>query len=194
MFRVNIAYILIFLVPLLKITCTGCEDPLPQPADVLPPVTTEGKGTFGCKVNGKVWVKHGSLNCDWYLFKDIPSLNGSFAVSSKNFEETISVYHEKIWSKGIYKLDSFISFGNDRHYFAMAIASIKDENLGQNAFYRVTPSVLNEFKVPGTGTLNILRLDSISRIISGTFEFVAKNERDTTDKLIVTEGRFDVKF
>ncbi|MBL0190536.1 MAG: hypothetical protein IPQ18_04090 [Saprospiraceae bacterium] len=24
--------------------------------DALPPITTEGKGTFGCKINGEIWI------------------------------------------------------------------------------------------------------------------------------------------
>ena len=34
-------------------------DPIPSPPvteEQLPPITTTGAGTFGCKVNGKVWV------------------------------------------------------------------------------------------------------------------------------------------
>jgi len=34
-----------------------CENPpVPDPEPELPPITHEGKNTFGCLVNGKVWV------------------------------------------------------------------------------------------------------------------------------------------
>lgn len=194
MLRVNLVYVLLFLATVFKFNCTGCEEPKPKSEDVLPPITMEGKNTFGCKVNGKIWVRHGMLNCDWYLHKEIPALNGSFKVVSDNYEETINISHRGIWSVGQYSLDSSMSIvGGAPYYFANATASIYN-NLNERIFYRVTPSVLNEFKIPGKGTLNILRLDSITRIISGTFEFTAKNERDSTELLIVTDGRFDVKF
>jgi hypothetical protein len=35
-------------------------DPTPTPCtNCLPPITTEGKNTFGCKVNGKIWLPKG---------------------------------------------------------------------------------------------------------------------------------------
>ena len=56
----RIRYIAIYGV--LIIGLMGCKKEVADPGssnpNVLPPLTHEGKNTFGCKVNGEVWVAY----------------------------------------------------------------------------------------------------------------------------------------
>jgi hypothetical protein len=51
-------YIIILFCSIILSCCKDSDPPTPTPPveEQLPPITTTGAGTFGCKVNGKVWV------------------------------------------------------------------------------------------------------------------------------------------
>jgi hypothetical protein len=56
------------------VCCLSCQkEPAPTATpieiidyNVLPPITHEGKNTFGCKVNGEVWVPRVELFVPWF--------------------------------------------------------------------------------------------------------------------------------
>ena len=45
-----------------------------------------------------------------------------------------------------------------------------------------------------TGTVNITKIDTVNKFVSGTFQFTAINLYNAPQPLSVTEGRFDVKY
>ena len=56
----KLTLILLFTIPLLALKCNN--DPEPNdPIDQLPPITQTGENTFGCLVDGEVWLPKGSL-------------------------------------------------------------------------------------------------------------------------------------
>ncbi|MFN8348750.1 MAG: DUF6252 family protein [Spirosomataceae bacterium] len=145
----------------------------------LPAPTTEGLNTFGCKINGKVWIANGMptgagspwtkpieiefnrLSADtFYLFihttaqsKDRVQLTLSKAVVGVNLlneREPFAVYYD----------DSF------RHFFSR----------GANA-----------------GKVVITKLDTVNHIISGTFSFEGQ-EIVNKQTVSITEGRFDIDW
>jgi hypothetical protein len=52
----------------LGLACQKQPPPGPEVIDynVLPPITQEGKNTFGCKIDGEVWVPRVELFVPWY--------------------------------------------------------------------------------------------------------------------------------
>ena len=44
------------------------------------------------------------------------------------------------------------------------------------------------------GEVNITKFDTVGRIISGTFWFEATNKNNSSNKILITAGRFDLKF
>lgn len=145
----------------------------------LPPATVSGAGTFGCLVNEEVWVPdRGTLfvrNLDYSFNK------GSFNIyarkKNKVSDQSISVnFNNSIFSTGIYLLEDNDLNGADFH----------DSN--RSCFYE-TDSIPNG---KNKGQLVISRLDTINRIISGTFEFTS--EKQGCRILKVRDGRFDFKY
>jgi hypothetical protein len=156
----------------------------------LPPETTTGAMTFGCKVNGKVFVpKDGrgrpGLYCQyvnlgtgpgggWYL--NIPATNWvpnppegiNIETDSLLVEEGLSYefkYDEAANSK--IKGTAFSGYGN-----------------GINGYIKTNSD---------TGTLRIIKFDKINRIIAGTFSYSATDLSNRT-KIYITEGRFDIRY
>ncbi len=150
-----------------------------QTKDSLPEPTMEGRNTFGCKINGKVWIADGMpagmppgtpggkpievdfkrLNADtFYLFihtnastKERVQLTLPMAVVGVNPLSDREPF-------AVYYDDNF------RHFFS---------------------------KGPNAGKVVITKLDTVNRIISGTFEFEGQ-EIIHKQKVSVTEGRFDL--
>ena len=52
----SIIFSILLLASILQFSGCGL---LPTPKEELPPITQEGKNTFGCLVNGKVWLPKG---------------------------------------------------------------------------------------------------------------------------------------
>jgi hypothetical protein len=161
----------------------ACKREAPQPIDQLPPATQEGANTFGCLVDGEVWLPESDswLDVPWtasysnglsyLIFSATDEINDSgFRFSFPSDFGTSGL----IRAEGTYEL---IYVRNQRYiYFRKG-----------NTFYR-PDSTYN-------GALTITKLDTLEgRFVSGTFYFDAVNENDSTDIVQITDGRFDLKF
>ncbi len=160
---------------LLFLTAAACnKDDDTSPADQLPPITMEGKGTFACLINGEVWKWKGRN--PWNGF---PNLDTSYGPTNilriqadridNNIDQTF-IIHEIISDTGKYILvfDTTSIYRDWNHAKEDCIA------------YNVDTKQENYIR--------IIKLDTASKIISGTFEFTVFNNCDT---LHITEGRFD---
>ncbi len=151
--------------------------------DKLPPETTTGAMTFGCKVNGQIFVpKDGrgrpglfvqyvnlgnGVGGGWYL--NIPAVNWeppdvpavSITTDSLFVNEGIT-YQFKYRKKGF----PGAFYSNGPQYNAL------DNNSGE---------------------LRIKKFDSINRIISGTFFFTG-TDNSNGQTVNITEGRFDIRY
>ncbi len=143
--------------------CEKDPDPTPQ----LPPKTQEGKNTFGCLVNGQVWLPKGGglligLACDYS--------QGTLLINANNGNTDESI-----------KINLLI---NDT-----GMIEINGEQ-NQNIYYR---KGLNYFYADSLsiGYLTITKLDTINKIIAGTFYFDAVKN---TTRYEIREGRFDLKL
>jgi len=182
----HIIYASLFLLVLSVQHCQCKMDeilPTPIPApEVLPPVTTIGANTFGCYVDGKLWLPFGSLMT--------PAIAGNIGGGYINISgarrhidepsSTISIIiNNGVHDTGLYKL-SFISDSVGRVYYYYEIKPNYDSNL----YY------VDTFHI---GSLHILRLDSINHIMSGTFYFDAYNKY-LNKTVKITDGRFDYRY
>jgi hypothetical protein len=152
------------------------EDAEPQ----LPPITTVGAMTFGCKVDGKVFVprdgngKPGLLPTYTFVgngpgggwFLNIPAIDW-------NSNDGVSIGTDSLLiGEGIYTLKKWAKGG----VFAFCVKG-------------------REYNTQDTlpGELRIIKSDRINGILSGTFFFTAINS-ETGRKVIISEGRFDIKL
>lgn len=181
-----------YLIPifLLFTGCKGCDD-TPNPEPTLPPVTTTGANTFGCKVNGKLWLPSkrsigtlpkieggivtryvgGGREKNWY---DI------LIFANNNDGSGFQINLSRINSPGVYPLN----FTNCVFAACIQMPSYGYYYENENRFSAIT---IEESKVV------LIRYDTINKIFSGTFSFKAKAfygiRKDTID---VTDGRFDI--
>ena len=166
------------------------------PDPILPPETQEGKGTFACKINGKVYVddriqEAKFASYDAIVTPSVMSFGGLFSekINGKTSKRTILIFlgiekGQKLNSNTTYKIFNFIDFG--KNPFKSYSAYI-DENSCN--FY--SDSLLN-------GYVTITKLDTIKQFVSGKFNMSFKNgdchSYYKNDTIKITEGIFDVNY
>ncbi len=163
-------YLIIILISFL----TGCDRNKDSTTkkDVLPPITQEGKNTFGCKVNDEVWVPKGSIS--------VPALTSNYQNNSFSIAVNRSADNEYLYYNGY-----FTSAGQYSLYDPL-----------QTIFYsKEINGILHQYSTDSdhTGVMTITKLDTSEGIISGTFYFDAI-DTVTNEVVHVTDGRFDVKY
>ncbi len=160
---------------LLFLTAANCKkDDDTNPIDQLPPITTEGKGTFACLINGEVWKWKGRN--PWNGFPNLDTSYGPTNIlriqakrKDDNVNQTLTI-HEVVSDTGKYILDF------DR------------TNILRNWNHEIVDCIGYDLDTMRSNFLRIIKLDIKTKIISGTFEFTIFNDCDT---LRITEGRFD---
>ena len=184
--------LLIYFLALTILTASMCRKKPVDPIDQLPPETQTGANTFGCLVNGEVFLpgglqlSGGSLNCVYQYIYNGTTNGYVFGISGGKRGTNCAVE-----SVGV-RLDSMIvqqgvtypltieshGYGNGQYF----IINVPCGNL--NTIYQTNNSV--------QGSITFLRFDLNNQIASGTFWFNAINPNGDTIK--VTNGRFDVHY
>ena len=165
---------------LVAFCCLNIQCKKEQEIDKLPEATSVGAGTFGCLMNGMAWPNgidgdksysasyyYGNLAVN-YEIQDGPTwgpIKGAVGFAIKN-----------IFKPGIYVLP----FNNTKKGTANIIH--------QGLFY-FSKDPINK---GGQAYFTITRLDSVNRIVSGTFEFTLFDQDDFSRKVEVKSGRFDL--
>ncbi|WP_210518904.1 DUF6252 family protein [Hymenobacter terricola] len=138
----------------------------------LPKATQEGKNTFGCLLDGEVFIPTPSHN----VFQPVTPLQGYFyrrEIGVKAYGEQGQMYLalRDAFRPGTYSLAE-TSTGN---YGSL--------NRSSGGFY--TSSTHG-------GLITLTRIDTVARVMAGTFEFSALDRSGGT--ISVKSGRFDVAF
>ena len=171
LFKNNLIYLL-----LISLSALSCKKDK-QGIEALPAATQEGKGTFGCLINGKAFLPKTSgispgLSAYWYRGND--PLLSIYAPRSKNNQTdrlALTVSQSEIEQNVVYKLgnESSIAFGR----YTITVNSIPVTYLSTSN---------------SPGELYITKIDK--NIVSGTFWFDGISE--TGERLEIREGRFDI--
>lgn len=138
-----------------------------------------GANVMHAKVNGVAWQ---SKAC-WSCIAGGSGLSGSyddrinFGVKGQNNDQkiSISINLRKLKAIGTYELSSTdLDFG----------------------FVVNTSSSYNSFTTTSInmGIVIITKLDLVNKIISGTFQFTAEDEKNPANTVKVTEGWFDITY
>ena len=148
----------------------------------LPAETTTGAMTFGCKVNGKIFVpKDGRGRPGLY----VQYVNLGAGVGGGWFLNIPATNWVPSTPEGVnIETDSLLISQGQTYQF-------KNAKGFPRAFYDngdVYPKLDNDL-----GELKITRFDQMSSIISGTFYFTG-TKVSTGEKINITEGRFDIRY
>ncbi len=184
-----------FLFILMLLSLTSCRKDDSLVVFQLPLATQLGRNTFGFLKNGSIWTNYGEVcftfgcqpNLQGYYFKS----DGSVLVRADRV-----LYHNGDRSSESFYLEWPTNYEGVGTYSTNAgdlisIVHFPEEDETQS--YIVADSLPNF-------TVQLIRLDTANRIISGTFYgtlFKRTNNgliTSRTDSLRITEGRFDVKY
>jgi len=156
-----------------------CEDPIAEETPYeLPPITQEGANTFGCLINGEVWLPASDTRHLEPVEANYPVAD-AFDIRVRNTIGDNDNFNlrlkdtSNIWEGHTYRLYT----KEDATFFFEL-----DDCLFVNG-YQGGQIV--------AGELFISRFDSGNRFVSGTFWFTAVSDCDT---VFVKDGRFDLLF
>jgi len=187
---------LFYILPVVALLVIACKEE-PPPAepdpDVLPSATENGANTFGCKINGdEVWLaKYGdtsNTNISVEATYDTTGGAGKLFISAVredltwgNFER-IEIHGSSITQD---PLQDDIAY-----YMTVEHAKIY-------GFYNFAPEAdcghyYHDMGAPGN--LTITYLDTISQVISGTFDMILVNNDCETTNFAITDGVFDLSY
>jgi len=173
--------IIVILIIVLIAACEKEKTPLPTE---LPPISEEGKNTFGCMIEKEIYVPE-KRRTSW----SIPG--PQFEPIEFNFPlypiYTFRVSTIRLVDEDDYLMDAEVEF--------MVDSSVS--TIGEYRFSHLKVKYENVFYYADTlnnGLLNISKYDSIKGIISGTFNFTVIDKNNTNSKILnITKGRFDLK-
>ncbi|GAB3971282.1 hypothetical protein GCM10028806_21000 [Spirosoma terrae] len=151
--------------------CKPKEDTLPAP-------TTEGLNTFGCKINGNVWIANGVRNDQGPAAK---AIDVEFRPLS---DSTFYLFiHTNASSKD--RIQLALTKG------VMGTNKVRNRYDDPFAIYYDNQFRLFTSMESNPGNVVITRLDTQKRIVSGTFEF--DGQYPVSKEVVrITEGRFDI--
>jgi hypothetical protein len=162
---------------------------------VLPPITQTGANTFGCMLNGQVWLPHWSCNSfvagAVQLDYDIRPLNpGSmvpllFALSAGNSANGGSFFD---FGQNSTLSDHIYGTGNIIDSLHVSFIGMPDGEYLDADLPGATPRFIQ-----------ITKLDTINKIVSGLFAFTlyarsGPSGQTHLDSVVVTDGRFDLQI
>jgi hypothetical protein len=172
----NVSYLI--LIALIAFQCKK-----PDSASQLPPITTTGANTFGCLVNGNVWLPYYegwstqinalaiTAETKNYAFNEVQI----FAADTKQSENSrLYLTIDGIKDTGYYHISNYLNEG-------MVFFSTDNE----------------QFEPFDTfGLVHIIKCDTINKIISGTFSFIGYTDPNHTiaKTASITDGRFDMHY
>jgi hypothetical protein len=172
---------------------TQCKKNVPAPG--LPPITEQGKNSFGFKLDGNTWVPF--YNCGWFsgptaaliFYTNRDSVGNyvwpvGFDLSAQRVSVNSTSYFEMKTRFSVFPYPTYIS--HTGNIFDSLEISFKKEDCCDT---------YSAFPLYSPGTVMITKLDTTNKIISGTFSFnlytyIGQN----LDSVVITEGRFDLKF
>jgi hypothetical protein len=172
----TLKYSLLVFLLLVSMLCE--KKPLP---DVLPPLTTTGENTFGCLIEGEVFVptirrfvgpdgfcSQKTHITDFPMYPAYYFMFSACRVAARS--DTVGDIRINVFVKNIKTLNSY----------NINLASVAYKG---NVYYCDSTRA---------GEIEIVYLDTINKIISGTFNFTAIN-RVSEKTISVADGRLDLK-
>ncbi|GAA0874928.1 hypothetical protein GCM10009118_13360 [Wandonia haliotis] len=150
--------------------------------NVLPPLTHEGKNTFGCKVNGEVWVAQmpfavgGAIALEGTYYTNT---NMMYLVAKRKLEEEGKFDRIDILVENLIQNGDYVMLTDDNQ-----MRGFTDYEGNYNcSTYRYNDDLLRR--------VIITYFSPSQGIISGTFEMDLINPSCPGDTIRIREGRFD---
>ena len=179
--QLSYAFLLITL-----FTFSQCKKNKNKDEPQLPPETTIGAMTFGCRIDGKVFVPQDGrgrpgLYVQYVNLGNVPDGGWHLNIPAFNYQSTpnkgVSIATDSLALEEGVSYDFKTTKGNANAFY------LENTTQGVDIF----PKLDDE-----KGILFIKKFDQINHIISATFSFVGTNVNGL--KVNITEGRFDIRY
>ena len=168
---------IVFWLAVLLVACTKKKDPEPS----LPPETQEGKNTFGCMLNGKLWRNTADQPGFPALYAQVQGGGWvdiyAWYRNGTDKTEYIAFICDSLHQEGIYNLKKFIQKASASYVHVQSNIDLSTAS---------TNLVQNE------GVLTITKYDKVRKIIAGRFWF--KMQKQGGILYDVSDGRFDISY
>jgi hypothetical protein len=177
-------YIKIIIIALIFVSCSNDDNKPSKPVDQLPPATQTGAQTIGCLVNGVPFTDSGVMNNFYQL------IDGEYYMVINWFRNTSQGY-----KSGQIAINR-IQIEEGQTYILNKSSYTDGDYTGVGAtFVSTLPEIYGQFETNTiyTGQIHFTRFDTENFIMSGTFEFQAK-EIQSGKTINITDGRFDLNF
>jgi len=166
-------------------------NPGPQPIDytVLPPATQEGKNTFGCLVNGEVWIPRVPI-FSWTIYDKALSFDESKGLgygygTFRLVDAPIADWMSLSFGFTFFEPSVFHTTPDDSDSSLFSVLFRR----GNSGYYEP------DYSVPlASNTWKVTKVDTVKNFISGTFEFTLIHKTNPNDTIKFTEGRFDLLY
>lgn len=181
---------------------TACSSDSSSPKDGLPPETQIGANTFGCLINGKLYLprcEEPSVvfpNSAMILEGSYPSIPNSNQIIVKDLKSTY--YFEILIHINELKLYGVTNYTIDESNGENSIDGLHNNYINCILYDNVSKTYKLYVSYENCGNIQITRYTVGSNnpptgtIVSGTFNGTLQNFNDNNDKIEITNGRFDV--
>ena len=178
-------YLLLALLPLFLITACDDDDLQPRPGETpletlnrLVPATQTGAGTFGCLVNGEVWIPE----------VDGPdsAIDALTGITNPN-NLTITARKEPLSDNRNHNLVIGSVFEVEQPSPMKLFSKFRDRDVNDNCSAILLDTTFLNF-------ITISKHDQENQIISGTFECTMQEPECPEKTIEITEGRFDLIY
>jgi hypothetical protein len=163
------------------------EYPPPDIIDytVLPAITQNGLNTFGCKMNGDVWiprVENGNATAyDKGFLLNEKNNSGAGRIDCRIIEGSRYEFLEVIFGPTYFHTGRYNITGNSSTNIIFYPSDLS------------TPYKVN-YRDSLSNWIDISSIDTVRNIASGTFQCIVYHPDDSNFKKVITEGRFDMPY
>jgi hypothetical protein len=180
-------FLIVSLLFFISITVSNCKKE--KPSNTLPPITQTGANTFGCKINGTVWVPY--FQCAAFT-GPCSEMQTNFLHPNVNSFLPLTFQllvrrSNKVDNEGGFVIANF-SVGQPSASTISQTGNVFD-SLNISCDYNNHTYVyygFSGFAQHAGNNFIITKLDTVNKIMSGTFNFKLI---DYPDSIIVTDGR-----
>lgn len=169
----------------LNLHCEKEKDVFEESQKNLHPFTTWGANTFGCKVNGENWVAYSD-----YSF---PKLRTYYDKKSGSLDIVADRRRKNQSGNDEIEIVGYGILATGKYYLGYKLSTNTSGFIGYAPPYMPYAYLTNNTY---TGELNVLNIDTIYRVISGTFSGdLSFHDTTIVDTIYnIKNGRFDVKY
>jgi len=179
---------------IIMLACTlylGCKRNECEEYCALPPITAEGKNTFGCKVNGELFFADAPVGSRLFNFTRFACNDTGAPIRTK--KALLVALSNKAGGTLLFYLDDLIPFESATKQLNRTTDPWPAEVCAEDYARYVAGGKAYQTNESFRGEVTLSRFDTLNRIVSGTFHFTAVHP-PTGESVSVTDGRFDINL